>query len=635
MSTNFKLMVLNVNFDNTYKNAMLFKSRAEQEKFFKIEDLSQLQVDVNFPVGTLMSARASYKGSSDLMELMNTNYCIIENKNVTRQKYLYYFITDINYKSQNMVELNLELDVINTYMLDTEFDNCTVFRSHFDRFIQDGENFKINSTVSSPLMISEGVNLPKYVEKVERVNLKYSTNERFDEICNDVDWLYFYFQSDVNDDISTSLIGGTKIGNIELNTKVICFPLTNKYKFDVFRGDIEPQREGEIELNFSAFPPGALGKLLNIKLSPIAPFKDFDELIILSVSGDYVKIKNDIPGPISKYGIEIGYTEHEGNKTYFFSVGNQSFEPLESYPIDITKYFKTEFTKNDIIINSYRELEPKKNSSNITDFSIEVGGQSFSYDIQKYGKNKDIVLKIFEPLVPDISRGFISIENYGEIYKNNKDGLVGLSYSIDSSYPYALDQFKLFLANNKNYYQSFVANSAIDVATGGLSGFLNGGILGAIGGTGNALLNVGKETMNRKFTEDNMKSAPDVVKNTSTDLFLNTYLCKNEKNCFSYKIKKALDIDANDLIDKMHEIGYNYNVIDKVSNLIYSRTDFNYIQAELEGIYNTKGISNQARLRFKSIFSDGIRFWHYKDGSQYDTFKFNTKLNNIEVSING
>lgn len=64
----------------------------------------------------------------------NYNYCILDFNN---KKY-YYYISDVSYISEDIVEITIEMDTITTFMFDIKFQNGTIERKFINRWNTDG-----------------------------------------------------------------------------------------------------------------------------------------------------------------------------------------------------------------------------------------------------------------------------------------------------------------------------------------------------------------------------------------------------------------------------------------------------------------------------------------------------------------
>lgn len=87
-----------------------------------------------------------------LDELKNCNYVLIQDNT---GKYMFYFLTNKRYKTVNCTEIDIELDVIQTYMFDYQIMESFVDRMHVDRWDESNNIIKNN--------VDEGLECGDYI----------------------------------------------------------------------------------------------------------------------------------------------------------------------------------------------------------------------------------------------------------------------------------------------------------------------------------------------------------------------------------------------------------------------------------------------------------------------------------------
>jgi hypothetical protein len=118
-----KVYFLNVPLDNTYKNQILFTSRAEQTNYFlsrvkhTFEDVTYVRKDNVIKM----------QGSVDY--LWDSNYIMYQNSNYNG-RWFYAFITKMEYCSDIVTNVYIETDVYQTWSLDTSMKRSFVVREH-------------------------------------------------------------------------------------------------------------------------------------------------------------------------------------------------------------------------------------------------------------------------------------------------------------------------------------------------------------------------------------------------------------------------------------------------------------------------------------------------------------------------
>lgn len=116
-------IVSDVPLDNRYEHSLYFENRTEQEQYFT-------RKIVKYFFGyTYLRKNWSIKVEASMSEAHRWTYLFFENTQHENKNY-FYFINKVNYVNENTVELDLELDVIQTYLFDWDMKECFVEREH-------------------------------------------------------------------------------------------------------------------------------------------------------------------------------------------------------------------------------------------------------------------------------------------------------------------------------------------------------------------------------------------------------------------------------------------------------------------------------------------------------------------------
>ena len=110
-----------VRLDNRYEHSIYFKDATAQQEYFAGK------VVETFPAYSYLRKTWPLQVSATMEEARKWSYLFFRNGT---GKYYYYFITQVEYKNDNMVELTLELDVLQTYLFDITREDCFVERNH-------------------------------------------------------------------------------------------------------------------------------------------------------------------------------------------------------------------------------------------------------------------------------------------------------------------------------------------------------------------------------------------------------------------------------------------------------------------------------------------------------------------------
>lgn len=255
---------------------------------------------------------------------------------------------------------------------------------------------------------------------------------------------------------------------------------------------------------------------------------------------------------------------------------------------------------------------PKLNGQNFKELIITAaGGDSFTYDIQKIA-NSTIYFNYSEPIVPEITRYYMRLSAGSDgtgLYSDQTDeNFMGLVGSIDSSLAFVNDQFASFIANNRNFF----LQSDIKIATNALQGigramgsFSEGNSSEGITGVAGAVVSAELAKIDRSLTVDNMKNAPDQMKNANGNVILNLFATDLGLYVEEYS---ALDGDLKTANDFMDLYGFTFSSVANVKDYANIRKYHNYIKAQLQSVDGN--LSNAARRDLRDRFANGVRFWN-------------------------
>ena len=110
-----------VRLDNRYEHSIYFASATAQREYFAGK------VVKTFSAYSYLRKSWPLQVEATMEQAKTWSYLYFRNGT---GKYYYYFINQVEYKNDNMVELSLELDVLQTYLFDFNLLNCFVERQH-------------------------------------------------------------------------------------------------------------------------------------------------------------------------------------------------------------------------------------------------------------------------------------------------------------------------------------------------------------------------------------------------------------------------------------------------------------------------------------------------------------------------
>ncbi len=124
-------LIRNSNISNDYKNTYYFDTLFEQRDFFLSRPILGEETNVS-SFKTMATQGGTFIIDYAINEIFNANYLIIRDYTFFNNKDFYCFITSIKMISEYTTEITYEVDVLQTYMFDYEFNYCYIEREHVD-----------------------------------------------------------------------------------------------------------------------------------------------------------------------------------------------------------------------------------------------------------------------------------------------------------------------------------------------------------------------------------------------------------------------------------------------------------------------------------------------------------------------
>ena len=638
-------------------NTRYFNNIEEQELYFNNLVRGQFSPLSNFNMGNNVETSIIYKDQTgrSIEELLRCNYLVLEKYDDQTQEVLErrYFFAYPSQDSGGQLRVILSLDDVQTnyFKYKQNIKPCTIKRACLNRWVDNGDNtYSFNGGVNSPLLIPEGFNgISKRLTRRTTLNIHPDTtdnsplNNWLDQ--NVLGWVYIYVtQGEINvtskDNQTASssvravdytprgvtLVGGGKtINKIRGSLCVFCYPV---YKADTTEYSTIQVKNGTSYLNITELGlQGFLNKNNNFskvyarKFSLTPPFANraynSNEYEIAGVNNLRL-----IGGPEAPVKYSSGITGVDafnfGNDQGMFYITEQWEDYLLTQQHTLNKQLT--FTLNEII-NGQNDpkLNPKLLSQEFYEVNIELGGQKFTYDLQKLNK-ENIKVAVTEAFTPDVTRMYLRIADTNGVYISDcQNNLTGLVYSNDTSLMVDNDQLSQMLANNKNFWLQSNINPLLEMGSGAFE-LLTGRPSGAVdfmkGGADFA-----KSLLTMHLNVDNLRNAPNTVKNANGSVVFNNLINPYKPHIEEYEI---LNQDKKIINDYLIKYGYTLNINDYIGNYDNIRNNFNYIEADVEVI--SAPISNNEKERLKNKLRS-IRFWN-SDNIQYETENYERGLTN-------
>lgn len=637
---NYQIALTNVPFDNAYTNVRYFRTRQEQEGYFNVNTLFVNSISVNFNVGNLLKTTLTINAEEEhLNRLLSCNYLIVKNNSKVKDlNYFYYFITNSFQLSGNQISVDVELDVINTYLLDVEFTDCMIKRGHLNRFIDNGDGtVSFDGTAYSKLFEREPIqNVAKRLVKKTNLNLIIDKSNKFQEWINKniFGWIYYYISEPRkrtiydfnNNQTQGSFFEAKQTLNNAITAEIsplgiVAVPIFKKY--DILRPSIYMEVNNnryEIPDNIFAFKSynNDNSYVYSAKFSfcpPFQPSEIRDQDFEIEEGGNYSRLIFKSLAYTSSWAYSGFYFK---NIHYLLQSTTQGMITLNETPIDIetNMYISKKqltFNKNEIIGSiKNSKFNPKLLAQDYFELKLlENSGNYFIYDLQKINANKFNVI-YNEAMTADITKGFacLNIESANYSIECRKN-LTGLVVSNDMSIMVDNDKLQEMLANNKNYYLQNDLKASLGILGGGVGiaeGIATNKPLMSIAGSTAIIGSIQNVIDKDLLTTDNLKNAPALISGTNKNAIFN---CLYNEFKISIEEYDILENEKEMINDFMCQYGFTVNRLGNIKDYLDIRKYYNYVQAEIEEVKSNKTlISNQVKNKFVEIFKQGIRFWN-------------------------
>lgn len=658
--------LLDFPYDNQSEDTMYFGTQEAQQSYFTEALLNGAQLDrISAPnLNSIDITKQIYPNTRNysMLDLAKKNYAVIQyiESEESSPEYLYYFVTDCQIGAGGQIVFDLHLDTVQTYFFapNVSFANCLIERAHLNRFqAVEGQPDYVQFVTDPATKIynaEDALNYPKRLIKRTRIELAPIGVEEIDTwLSENVDyWVYVYLDSshdfNVYTPYSNTAIQGTttlfksEIRNDPINpTAVYYYPVykkdrTNQNIFinikstwsiilsnQTHTGTTISRVSEDSRKYFEEVNTSYASYYYSIKASILPPFlfRDTDMTQDFSINsrGD-LEINMDIRFVTNNLrpfyyqsnvanGIITSFGNDDDQAKYALFTGIFQYDyytETESYALPYNANILISDIKNGTDRLSYN---PKLNGQNFRELVItSSSGDSFTYDIQKL-QNDNVTFIYTEPFSPEITKYYMRVNAPCGLYEQGTESnYMGLVGSTDTSIAFVNDQYAAFLANNKNFWMQSnmkivtgLVKSSINVAANMASGKTGEAVTGGVGAGIDAVTSI----IDRNMTVDNMKQAPDQLKNANGNLIFNILVTGLGLYVEEFA---ALDGDLQTAFDFMELYGFSVNAIGNIKDYVNIRKYHNYVKAQLQAV--TGEMSNIAKTDLRQRFANGIRFWN-------------------------
>lgn len=514
MGFKYQYALTSVQFDSSYENAVRFDTRAQQEEYFKVSTLFANAKSVNFDFGALNKTTVVIKAEGSPLTVMGSNYFILKNTNENAGlKYIYFFVDQAEYitggndESKSFIQLDLTLDVLNTYLLEVDLSQRVLInRAHVDRWgsaliINGNVNYPFNTDLSTnegSIFFQQDLNVSDAKIVKDREALEYnigrgSNSEALQWLKDNVlYWEYIFLNGDtgfkaydkgayLGDPFSPdkllhypAYLTTKNNGSICLGYSWCCVPVYKSYHYINCVAESKVVPLG-IPLNSlsSLFENGSAG-IIGVKISPLPPAPINCNIASIDSDGNLVLTGEDgqggfndcteVRGPFL-YGYDVNTCRAigaPGTLTCALDFSKSHFK----LQYDFSKFYGINNVYSLRHIKDFKDVDmcPVLYNKLFREIAVQYMGDEITYaPLYLFNYNKkigDVTFLIDDPILPEISRTYIRVEGPQGIYSRfTNDNLSGMVVTNDTSLAVSNSAINEFMANNKNFWLQSLAGA--------------------------------------------------------------------------------------------------------------------------------------------------------------------------------
>ena len=607
------LQLLNVNeLNNTYEHSIDFPDLATQTKYF--EDRVNTSIDLPEDDYVYIRENRTIEVDKNKQDLLGVNYLRFNNGS----KWWYAFIVSKTYINESVTSLEFEVDPIQTFMFDYEIRESYVSREHQDRFNLD-KTPKFNIRDESLEMGSD------YIKTGEiSINDSPIDNVRVSACLV----------------VSTKPIetGGTMLQGVQGPTnslpdplKYYIIPIINRpsqaFKVGSANGLTASALNGDIagrDDYGSSDLTNQLTKYANIISMSILPYFPFDYTLEES-NGTYTFNASGLTKVTCWYK-PTGLLDENADQRVIFALSNDTLKDFLQY-VDIKSMLNiptpsfTNQTARDMKYETKLYTHPYQYVT-LDDDQIEPLVLKPQYFGNLYTRLKFNQAIGVNPIV----------KYYVEDYKGDTGNDTTLINNTLNDLTVASSKLSDYLAQNKASATTGLAvNTALDI---GIAGLRTG--IGIAGGNPFAISNavsdvkgIATRLLNENFKRQDLAQGSLNFKAKGNNIY--AYVQQYGRNTGVKVRKYSISENFKSFVyNYFYHFGYATNDF-KIPD-VKSRYYFNYIQ--IPDVNIKSKIDNEYIQKIKSIYNNGITFWHYRDESTWlgvDDYTYE----NVEMNLIG
>lgn len=580
----------NVPLTNTYDHTITFQNAAQQENYFYNKALHKN--------GNYVYIRKNHAIRVDfsLDAIQSVNYVTYRSSNNAKRYYC--FVTNKQYVNENTTLLELEIDVLQTYQFDYTCGTCFVEREHVDRWDKD----------LNPIW--------HYTEEGLSYGDNYLTECAY-KIATESDIMWFVVVMSASEDVQDDEVALPSAMN-NIPTPFFYYLIPHKRGNAKFQFSCSGQHVSNISDFMSLMCDSAVGKAVReISYIPYLPFtmevSNYGEITLgegLSVTMEILQTKNS--------WIQSLFGGNESTSFHAMRINPNAStfgltQQLCSWKWDQGLHPPNAADWMQVKTEPFRPVHPM--------FESRLFMAPYRYSLLTNWRGGNLVLKN-EYLPEDVKLLFTKVFGFNnparywvDGYKQDINGRNGAIVDDQSlQLPIVSDAYYTYMLENRNQTNanmvSGLVNLGVGVATGGV-----GLAMGAMSAVSSITSQLAKE--------QDIKALPDSVINAN-----DCSLAIGDDNVYLTLYRYVVNPDALERLSHFfHMYGYKISKMKKPD--LHSRNRFNFVKTV--GANITGNVDYEDLAKIKSIFDNGVTFWHYMDGEAFKPLDY-TYIN-VEVNL--
>lgn len=578
--TNIRI-ISGVPFSNDYKNTRWFDDIGQQSTYFNGKPLVHSMLQANFQ---RIEGQNYVSVNKSIDQLWGSNYMLFKNS-AYNNKAFYGFVTKLQYINKETTYVHFEIDIFQTWCFEMNFKPSFIIREHCKQYNSDNGLPAIN-TVDEGLNYGTEYELVKYQRHTPTFGYK---------------WLVIVakepFHNDANKDETAAVLG---------------VPQPLSYYIIPFKNN------GQVA-NIKDMTVQSLGRpvdILHILRNNESAVNNIVSMYVTDYIGMPVIFTEGSNGSIDSFEFVGGAADYDietvtvGDKKLIQVKEVAKFRAIiEQVADDKYKYFRKPLESKlymypycVIVLDDFKgnRLEIKPEHISGKPFELYVRGSlgtsnKVSYSVKNYNSDG-------------------SFDDQSSAHEHS------LINNSPSDIPIINDMLAAFLQGNRNSIQNQLDSTVWNGITGALGGAGNvvgnavsGNIGGAVGSGLGMVQGAGNSVLAIQGVEAKIKDIDNVPPSISKMGGNTIYESGNGFDGVYIMYKQIKHEYRKKLSDFFNMYGYKLNEV-KIPNF-HTRRNWNYVQTQSCTI--TGNFNNDDLVQLKSVFDNGITFWHTDDVGNY------------------